>query len=1251
MASETLPQDGIQAEETPAAEARRVSSSQSRSLRIPQSVRTVLKPLASMKLTVILFALSVFLVFAGTLVQTRLGIWQVMDVYFRSWFAWIEFKIFFPPAWIPGLVSKAWQPFFMDFPGKDAPLQGFYFPGGFLIGTLMAANLAAAHLLRFTFQAKGKRLYAGLAVIAVGCVATWLVIIGGSNPNGIQGEPFFSWGMLWWLMKFGLASCSLTGAYFASRMADDRKLERVLLRTGSVALGLVTAWLFYENNRVQLGDDSMRILWQLIQATLAGVILLVGCVLAFNKRAGIVLLHAGVGLMMFAELLVTVRAQESQMYIVEGETENHSSDSRTPELAVIDASDAKQDRVVAIPKSFLKAGKTISNPDLPFDIEVLSYYVNSTVRDLRPGEKTVATAGTGLRNTVDEKPLVNGIDGSGNVDHPAAFVRLKKKNSQDVLGTYLVAVSLHPRLEIPETVKVDDKTYQFLLRFEHVYRPYTIRLNEFRHDTYPGTQVAKDFTSQVTIEDPERSEKREARIWMNNPLRYRGETFYQSEYGFDPISGKKLTILQVVSNTGWMIPYVSCMIVVVGMMYQFSLTLLRFLRRRASQASQAALQQPAVARVKGSGKRSYDLPGPVEAGWSGWLGPLAISICFAFWLLGATRIPEHKPNTFDIEKFGRIPVVANGRMKPIDALARSSLRVITDREEFTSGEGKEAKKIPATEWLLDVMAKPQAAADHKVFRIDMQEIIDLFGLKRVPSLRYSYRELAPKLDEFRKEVATASGLSMNEQDPYQQRLVELARRITVMNRLSEAFYVPDTPPVPTREEVTQNPEKAKAQLDQLMAFVRMHEQEVEKGEPPRVIPHSADENSPAEKGPNATGFEGWQPYATAVVKSGILAQIGAAPDEATVNWYSMLNAYAKNKPDEFNKQVSKYLTFLKPLSEQGSMGVNLKRTDFEAFFNHFAPFYHLCILYVFAFICTVAAWMRWPQFFNRTALLLAILGFLVHTWALYARMYISGRPPVTNLYTTAIFIGWGAILLGIAFEALFKHGVGNLISSVAGYATLFIAHNLAADGNADTFGILVAVLDTQFWLATHVVTINLGYATTFVSGCLGMIYILRGVLTPSLTPVVGKDISRMMYGTLCFGMLFSFFGTVLGGLWGDVSWGRFWGWDPKENGALLIVLWTALVLHARWDGWVKDRGFAILAVGGNIWTAWSWFGVNQLGVGLHAYGKTEGTLEKLALFFLSQFIVIALGLLPLSCWWSYRVRQKSDSSPSPTTVA
>jgi len=252
---------------------------------------------------------------------------------------------------------------------------------------------------------------------------------------------------------------------------------------------------------------------------------------------------------------------------------------------------------------------------------------------------------------------------------------------------------------------------------------------------------------------------------------------------------------------------------------------------------------------------------------------------------------------------------------------------------------------------------------------------------------------------------------------------------------------------------------------------------------------------------------------------------------------------------------------------------------------------------------------------------------------------------VTNLYGSAVFVGWAGVLFGLGLERVYRLGFGNVLSGVMGAAGLLIAHGLSKDGS-DTFSVLQAVLDTQFWLATHVVIINLGYAAVGAAGVLGMFYILLGLFTPLLgeklgtgarMQTVGESLTRMTYGLLCFGMLFSFFGTVLGGLWADDSWGRFWGWDPKENGALIIVLWTALVLHARWGGMVKDRGLASLAVAGNIAVSWSWFGTNQLGVGLHAYGGFAGTvLLALGLFVASQLIVIAASWLPKSLWMSFR---------------
>jgi ABC-type transport system involved in cytochrome c biogenesis permease subunit len=274
---------------------------------------------------------------------------------------------------------------------------------------------------------------------------------------------------------------------------------------------------------------------------------------------------------------------------------------------------------------------------------------------------------------------------------------------------------------------------------------------------------------------------------------------------------------------------------------------------------------------------------------------------------------------------------------------------------------------------------------------------------------------------------------------------------------------------------------------------------------------------------------------------------------------------------------------------------------------------------------------------NWTAFSLLVFTLMLHSWAIYERICISGRPPVTNLYSSAVFIGWGAVVLALVLELFTRLGIGNLVASIKGFAALLIAHFLSADG--DTFVVLQAVLDTQFWLATHVVCITLGYATTYLAGLLGIIYGIANFISlfvqPAGTPRqpgdidfrknVLKVIGTMMYGMLCIATLCSFFGTVLGGLWADDSWGRFWGWDPKENGALIIVLWNLLVLHARWDGMVKDAGTAVLAVLGNIVVSWSWFGVNELGVGLHSYGFTEGVLRALAIFAGSQLLIAACG--------------------------
>jgi ABC-type transport system involved in cytochrome c biogenesis permease subunit len=221
------------------------------------------------------------------------------------------------------------------------------------------------------------------------------------------------------------------------------------------------------------------------------------------------------------------------------------------------------------------------------------------------------------------------------------------------------------------------------------------------------------------------------------------------------------------------------------------------------------------------------------------------------------------------------------------------------------------------------------------------------------------------------------------------------------------------------------------------------------------------------------------------------------------------------------------------------------------------------------------------------------------------------------------------------------------VAAGAGFLALLIGYKMTTSVvsfKGDTFTVLVAVLDTNFWLATHVTCVAAGYSATFLAGFLGMVYVVRGLFSPSLTPRVGRDITRMIYGTICFAIFFSFFGTVLGGLWADDSWGRFWGWDPKENGALIIVLWNALVLHALWGRIIADRGLAVLAIAGNIATAWSWFGVNELGVGLHSYGFTEGVLLYLGMWVALQIGLILCGLVPQNLWLSNVMQRNAAHS-------
>ncbi len=389
-----------------------------------EMLRKILAPLASLRLTVTLFGLAILLIFFGTLAQVEKESWEVMGLYFRCLAAWVPLGIFFPKVFFPGMepIAEQW---------------GFYFPGGFLIGGAMAANLLAAHGVRFKLQAQGRRLVAGLAVLVIGVALGWLVVMGGSDKDVVRGISATTADLLWTSIKGALVALWLSILYGVWHADPANRVERFGLGILGLVIGGVLGLLLYFGPAASPDPSGMRILLQLAKALGVSLVLLAGCVLAFRKRAGIVLLHAGVGLMIANELVVYSLHSEGIMRIAEGETVNFVEDTRTTELAVIEPGSKTEDEVTVIPRGLLLGSESgdekIASKLLPFDIEVLDYYPNSKLRQAGPHEPNLATAGDGLKVIAENAQGERGGERKGG-RHPVGLRQVVRQEVGQTAG-------------------------------------------------------------------------------------------------------------------------------------------------------------------------------------------------------------------------------------------------------------------------------------------------------------------------------------------------------------------------------------------------------------------------------------------------------------------------------------------------------------------------------------------------------------------------------------------------------------------------------------------------------------------------------------------------------------------------------------------------------------------------------------------------------------------------------------------------
>ena len=1169
--------------------------------------------LASLKLTVVLLALLMVLVMAGTLAQDKYDIWHVVnDSYFRVWIAKIDFQVF-------ATLLGVFRPNALEIGGA------FPFPGGYLIGTLMAINLLAAHTIRYKVRASGGRLLAGVFVLALGSLVTWMVIARAlDSAYEASLTPSFS-ASLWNLCR-GVYAGVVLGATYLLTLAwgKIRKPEWFALAGLMIVLLTVAVFLFV-NPEWRIPDAGMRIVWQGIQAGGAGALLLASLLLLFGKRAGVILLHIGIAMLMGHEFYVGQTNVEAKMIIPEGGSTNWVFDDREAELALIDRSDADTDHVTVIPgKLLVKAAQADADSDervirdeqLPVDVKLVEYYPNCTISARGPPEE--GSPLRGAARTINAKP----IETNTQQNFSAAYVELLDKKSGDSLGEYLVtlwfdkepAMTYRPMVEgltgFPmgsgeQVVEGTDAPLSIAYRYKRIYKSYDVFLNDFSFDKFAGTMKAKNYSANVTLNDHESGSKIDFLIYMNNPLRYRGETFYQT--GFDQWT-EESTVLQVVENEGWMVPYIACAAVAVGMLVHFGVALLRFLDRRLRELNQA--------KQSAGGNQGPGLLSPE------WAVPVLVGLLVAGYVASKCRPEAPKANGTSLATVATLPVLDEGRVKPFDTVARNMLLWYCQRQEAVVALDKKyqettskklsdlsgPKRISATQWLLDVVAGKPEASDYYVFRVDNPELLSTLELKPRPGFyRYSISELVENVDKLIEQARLADQQDPKLRNLFQNEVLELMNKMVAYRRVQSAYSMPGFG----------DPEGDREIMQMLRGDDKIR----------AVVPDAVD-------GQWNTLFEGVIEMFGSLQEGRPAKGIAAKPlASAMLSWHDGQQADFLEAVSAYHNMAADYeaklndpanASFVSKLKTVEKLDTN--RIEFETWFNAVSPFYYSFVLYLIAFLLSAASWLVWPKILGRSAIAIIAVTLVFHTLAIASRIYISDRPPITNLYTTAICIGWAMVLLMLVIESIFKLGFGSFVASGVGFTTLLIAHNLGLD--EDTFTVVQAVLDTQFWLTTHVITINIGYAATMLAGCFGMVYIVGVQVLNLFSQKERRQIYAMMYGTLCFAILTSFVGTVLGGLWADDSWGRFWGWDPEENGAMLIVLWNAIALHARWDKMVGARGLAMLTIVGNVVTAWSWFGVNQLGIGLHNYGFDPHLAKYLLWFIFSQLFLLVVGAMP-----------------------
>ncbi|MCX6856187.1 MAG: cytochrome c biogenesis protein CcsA [Verrucomicrobia bacterium] len=577
-----------------------------------------------------------------------------------------------------------------------------------------------------------------------------------------------------------------------------------------------------------------------------------------------------------------------------------------------------------------------------------------------------------------------------------------------------------------------------------------------------------------------------------------------------------------------------------------------------------------------------------------------------------------------VATFQSLPIQEGGRIKPLDTYARFLLLRLHGKQSIAVEHPQlpNVTKLKAIEWLLLSWFRPDIARDLPLFVVDNSQAVGEIGVDP-KSLRdrYSWNEIVKGKEELIKRAQSYGELESDQLTGVQRNVIDLARNFFDYDAVSD-FMTAARTDWPKEISTILPPELAKDMAGasgvwdlavKLGNLIRDQEKMTALGEEPRAKLLELFINTTLRPGktlafipPDDAKNDTWlqiEQTVTTLMKEGKLPESELRISKAKDALYT-----ASLKAETFGVAAKAFVSDVRAAADKRG---ELKHVDREVSYHKNDHFTYALVWYLLgflvAFISLVAPKTSLAKWSARIAWVSILLAVGYNVWGITQRCIINERPPIATLYETILFITGVVAIVGLFIERFTRQGIGLVVAGFVGALGMFAANRFMALDARDTMPTLEAVLITNFWLATHVTCINIGYAGAMLGSITSMVYVFYRLFARGELVIESRRLlTRIVYGIVCFGVLFALVGTVLGGIWANDSWGRFWGWDPKENGALMIVLMGLIILHARLGGYILEIGLHALSLLLGAVTLFSWFGVNQLGVGLHSYGFTAG---------------------------------------------